>query len=90
MRYEPARESIRHRDHLSWRRAEGAGAAALAALMRERDRFAGKKADQNQWGGVTLEWKTHSPPPHLNFDEQPVVTGEVYDYSTLTAEEMKR
>ena len=52
--------------------------------------FAGKKADRNQWGGVTLEWKSPSPPPLENFDHEPVWTGEVYDYSTLTLEEMKR
>jgi len=52
--------------------------------------FAGKKADRNQWGGVTLEWKCPSPPPLENFDHTPVMTGEVYDYSTLTPEEMKR
>ena len=52
--------------------------------------IAGKKAEQNQWGGVTLEWKTASPPILENFEETPVVTGEVYDYSTLTPEEMTR
>ena len=52
--------------------------------------FAGEKADANQWGGVTLEWKSPSPPPLENFDHDPVWTGEVYDYSTLSAEEMKR
>ena len=52
--------------------------------------FAGAPARQNQWGGVTLEWKTSSPPPLENFDDQPVVTGEVYDYSQLTPEEMSR
>jgi cytochrome c oxidase subunit 1 len=45
--------------------------------------FQGKKAMQNQWGGVTLDWLSPTPPPLENFDEAPVVTTEVYDYSTL-------
>jgi cytochrome c oxidase subunit I len=43
----------------------------------------GKKAMQNQWGGVTLDWMTPTPPPLENFDHAPKVTTEVYDYSTL-------
>ncbi|MBK8099210.1 MAG: cbb3-type cytochrome c oxidase subunit I [Planctomycetes bacterium] len=45
--------------------------------------FAGKKAMQNQWGGVTLDWMTPTPPPLENFHQTPVWRGEVYDYSTL-------
>ncbi|MBZ0153237.1 MAG: cbb3-type cytochrome c oxidase subunit I [Planctomycetes bacterium] len=45
--------------------------------------FQGKKAMVNQWGGVTLDWLTPTPPPLENFHEAPVVTTEVYDYSTL-------
>jgi len=45
--------------------------------------FQGKKAMVNQWGGVTLDWMTPTPPPLENFHEAPVVTTEVYDYSTL-------
>ena len=48
--------------------------------------FSGKKAMENQWGGVTLDWETPTPPPLFNFDEDPVVTTEVYDYSTLDVE----
>ena len=43
----------------------------------------GKKAMQNQWGGVTLDWMTPTPPPLENFAHPPKVTNEVYDYSTL-------
>jgi cytochrome c oxidase subunit 1 len=43
----------------------------------------GKKAMENQWGGVTLDWMTPTPPPLENFDHPPKVTTEVYDYSTL-------
>ena len=49
--------------------------------------FNGRKASQNPWGGVTLEWHTSSPPPLENFDEEIVVTHEPYDFSQL--EEMK-
>ncbi len=45
--------------------------------------LSGKKAMQNQWGGVTLDWHTPTPPPLENFDHPPSVTTEVYDYSTL-------
>ena len=45
--------------------------------------FTGKKAMQNQWGGVTLDWLTPTPPPLENFAHAPKVTTEVYDYSTL-------
>ncbi len=47
----------------------------------------GKKAEENPWGGVTLEWHTPSPPPLENFHEIPTVTHEPYDFSQL--EEMK-
>lgn len=46
----------------------------LAGLMR------GKKAEQNPWGGITLEWTVPSPPPLLNFKKIPTVTHGPYDY----------
>lgn len=49
-----------------------------------------KKAKENQWGGVTLDWISPTPPPHLNFDEEPKVVHEVYDYSTLDYDSMQR
>ncbi len=48
--------------------------------------FQGRKAMQNQWGGVTLDWATPTPPPLENFDHAPKVTTEVYDYSVLDLE----
>lgn len=40
----------------------------------------GKKAPANPWGAKTLEWQTSSPPPHMNFDVEPVVTAGPYEY----------
>ncbi|MGA1522379.1 MAG: cytochrome c oxidase subunit I [Planctomycetota bacterium] len=42
--------------------------------------FAGRKAAANEWGGVTLDWESPTPPNLYNFDDEPVVTGELYDY----------
>ncbi len=43
--------------------------------------FYGKDAPANPWGAVGLEWTTSSPPPTENFEEQPIVTWEAYEYS---------
>jgi len=40
----------------------------------------GKKAGNNPWGAVGLEWLTTSPPDPHNFTEIPVVTWEAYEY----------
>ena len=40
----------------------------------------GKIAGPNPWGSVGLEWMTTSPPPTFNFDKQPIVTWEAYEY----------
>ena len=34
----------------------------------------GEKAPADPWDARTLEWATTSPPPHHNFDQQPIVT----------------
>jgi cytochrome c oxidase subunit 1 len=92
----PRRYSSYLEEYLPYHRASTIGAFILAvgvAIMVGyflHSLFAGKKANVNQWGGVTLEWKTSSPPPLENFSEPPVVTGEVYDYTTLTPEEKTR
>ncbi len=56
----------------------------LASLLQ------GKKAMENQWGGVTLDWHTPTPPPLENFEHPPKVTTEVYDYSTLDLQSLQR
>ena len=40
----------------------------------------GEKASDNPWGSTTLEWTTATPPPHENFDKQPVITAGPYEY----------
>jgi cytochrome c oxidase subunit 1 len=40
----------------------------------------GKKAPNNPWGALTLEWQTQSPPLTENFIETPVVTRGPYDF----------
>ncbi len=42
--------------------------------------FFGRKAPANPWMHPGLEWRTSSPPPTLNFDVQPVVTWEAYEF----------
>ena len=46
----------------------------LASLRKPMD------APDNPWGGTTLEWQTSSPPIEHNFEEQPVLEREPYDY----------
>jgi cytochrome c oxidase subunit 1 len=40
----------------------------------------GKPTVPNPWGGVTLEWHIPSPPPVENFETDPVITREAYDF----------
>lgn len=40
----------------------------------------GEKAPANPWHGTTLEWQIPSPPPLENFDEEPVISPNPYNY----------
>ena len=51
----------------------------LAALWK------GKRAESNPWGGVTLEWKTSSPPPLENFESLPEIHERPYVFNPETA-----
>ncbi|WP_257314185.1 cytochrome c oxidase subunit I [Geothrix fuzhouensis] len=42
--------------------------------------FKGEKAEDNPWGGVTLEWTIPSPPPKENFDTIPTITHGPYHF----------
>jgi cytochrome c oxidase subunit 1 len=48
----------------------------------------GKPAPDNPWNAAGLEWKTPSPPPTFNFDEEPVVTWEAYNYDELDSPDL--
>lgn len=43
--------------------------------------FKGEKAPMNPWESNSLEWTAQSPPPHGNFEKEPVVYRGPYEYS---------
>jgi cytochrome c oxidase subunit 1 len=45
----------------------------------------GPIAPANPWNAAGLEWQIPSPPPTVNFEEEPVVTWEAYNYEELGA-----
>jgi cytochrome c oxidase subunit 1 len=50
----------------------------------------GKPASDNPWNAAGLEWRTTSPPPTFNFDEEPIVSWEAYNYEELDGAERKQ
>ena len=40
----------------------------------------GQETTENPWNGLSLEWRTASPPIEHNFHGQPTVSGSPYDY----------
>jgi cytochrome c oxidase subunit 1 len=57
------------------------GASFLLFVYLMIDAFLrGRQAGDNPWQARTLEWQTSSPPPHENFEGEPRVTGDPYDY----------
>jgi len=60
----------------------GAGFMIIAVYL-IRSFWTGKKAPNNPWGGITLEWRTTSPPILENFDEPIKVTHGPYDYENV-------
>jgi cytochrome c oxidase subunit 1 len=40
----------------------------------------GEKAEDNPWGGKTLEWQISSPPPPENFEKVPLAVDGAYQY----------
>jgi len=42
--------------------------------------FKGEQAEDNPWGGVTLEWTIPSPPPLENFETVPTITHGPYEF----------
>jgi cytochrome c oxidase subunit I len=43
----------------------------------------GRKATDNPWGALTLEWDTETPPIEHNFHKEPLVTHGPYDYGDV-------
>ncbi len=50
----------------------------------------GEPAPDNPWGATTLEWKTPSPPPQLNFDYTPEVQTGPYDFSEILSKDANK
>tara|TARA_R110002096_G_scaffold238581_10_gene430187 strand:+ start:6718 stop:8637 length:1920 start_codon:yes stop_codon:yes gene_type:complete len=46
----------------------------------------GKSTERNPWQATTLEWACPTPPPHGNFDKDPVAYRDPYEYSVPGAE----
>jgi cytochrome c oxidase subunit 1 len=42
----------------------------------------GRKAPQNPWGGLTMEWEAASPPSEHNFEHEPLCKHGPYDYES--------
>jgi cytochrome c oxidase subunit 1 len=42
--------------------------------------FKPRNASANPWGATGLEWSIPSPPITLNFETDPIVTENAYDY----------
>jgi len=47
----------------------------------------GRRAPDNPWGSLGLEWQTSTPPPLENFTETPVLTHGPYDYPTVPVDQ---
>jgi cytochrome c oxidase subunit 1 len=47
--------------------------------------FRGRAAEQNPWGGVTLEWQIPTPPPLENFETIPTITERPYIFNPEVA-----
>jgi cytochrome c oxidase subunit 1 len=44
--------------------------------------FKGERAGANPWHATGLEWTTQSPPLPHNFEVQPIVTHDAYEYAS--------
>ena len=53
----------------------------LVAIYLVASLFYGEEAGDNPWHATGLEWTTQSPPLPHNFETQPVVTEDAYEYS---------
>jgi cytochrome c oxidase subunit 1 len=53
----------------------------LVAIYLVASLFKGERVGANPWHATGLEWTTQSPPLPHNFETQPVVTHEAYEYT---------
>lgn len=62
----------------------GAGVLLIGLVLMVFNLFRSLKtgaiAEDNPWGGKTLEWTISSPPPLENFKEEPIITQGPYEY----------
>ena len=58
----------------------------LTAVYLVHSLLYGETAPANPWGGVSMEWRCSSPPPHDNFSSTPVVS-DPYDFSHVHYDE---
>lgn len=56
------------------------GGFVVALVVIIQSLMNGEKAPDNPWKAKTLEWQIPSPPPHHNFDVEPVITAGPYEY----------
>ena len=45
-----------------------------------------RNTEANPWNSSTLEWQTETPPSLFNFEEDPVITRDPYDYEAFRKE----
>jgi len=63
------------------------GGRSFFFLFNSLESNRGQKADRNPWQSNTLEWSAPTPPPHGNFEVQPVVYRGPYEYSSPEVKE---
>ena len=57
----------------------------MRAVNHGRVRLVWRNPDPAPWNAAGLEWMTQSPPTTFNFEVEPVVTWEAYNYEELDA-----
>jgi cytochrome c oxidase subunit 1 len=50
-----------------------------------RSARAGEVASRNPWGSRSIEWQLPSPVPEGNYEEEPIIVGDPYDYGLADA-----
>jgi cytochrome c oxidase subunit 1 len=50
-----------------------------------RSARSGERSGSNPWRSRSIEWQIPSPAPEGNYEEQPVIVGDPYDYGLADA-----